>query len=124
MAAADVGCGRKRAVTARLIKSSARFASSNQRSASTSKRGVPEDLFARCADLSGSATLFPWRSCMDIAFCRSRPCMKMKLGSIEALRQAKQASSSATIVANSYGTLNSTDMTRAQPNVDAGHSHS
>ena len=50
LAAAGIGCGGavgiKRTVTARLIKSSARFASSNQRSASTSKRGVPEDLFA------------------------------------------------------------------------------
>ena len=75
LAAAGVGCGRavgiKRTVTARLIKSSARSASSNQRSASTSKRGVSEDLFARCADSSGSATLFPWRSCLDMAFCRS-----------------------------------------------------
>jgi hypothetical protein len=50
--------------------------------------------------------------------------MKMKLGSIEPLRQAKQATSPATIVVNCYGTLNSADMTRAQENIDAAHSRS
>ena len=128
LAAADIGCGGavaiKRTVTTRLIKSSARSASSNQRSASTSKRGVSEDLFARCADSSGSATLFPWRSCLDMAFCRSQPCMKMKLGDIEARPQAKQAASPATILVNCYGTLNSADMTRAKENIDAAHSRS
>jgi hypothetical protein len=48
----------------------------------------------------------------------------MKLGSIEALRQAEQATSAATVVVNCYGTLNSADMTRAKKNIAAGHSRS
>jgi hypothetical protein len=72
LAAADIGCGGavaiKRTVTTRLIKSSARSASANQRSARTSKRGVSEDLFASCADqaevprCSRGGPVWTWRS--------------------------------------------------------------
>jgi len=59
-----------------------------------------------------------------MAFCRSQPCTKRTLGDIEARPQASKQLSSATLVVNCYGTLNSADMTRAKAIIDAGHSRS